>query len=53
LTGVTIELTHLSGKKHVIATAPGEIIQNEELKTIRGLGMPFYKDPMSHGHLYI
>ena len=23
LTGVTTELTHLSGKKHVIATAPG------------------------------
>jgi DnaJ-class molecular chaperone len=53
LTGVTIELTHLSGKKHVIATAPGEILHNEELKTVRGLGMPFYKDPMSHGHLYV
>lgn len=24
-----------------------------ELKSIRGLGLPFYKDPMSHGNLYI
>ncbi len=28
LTGVTIELTHLDAKRHVIATAPGEIISN-------------------------
>lgn len=53
LTGVTIEITHLDGKKHTIATAPGEILHNEELKTVRGLGMAFYKDPMSHGNLYI
>lgn len=53
LTGVTFEIEHLDGKKHVIATAPGEILVNAELKTIKGLGMPFYKDAMSHGHLYI
>lgn len=29
LTGVTMELTHLDGKKHVIATAPGEVLHNE------------------------
>jgi len=43
----------LDGKKHIIATAPGEVLHNEELKTIKGLGLPFYKDPMSYGHLYI
>ena len=28
LTGVTLELPHLDGKKYTIATAPGEILQN-------------------------
>ena len=37
----------------MIATAPGEIISNKELKTIKKLGMPFYKDAMGHGNLYI
>lgn len=53
LTGVTIEIEHLDGKKYIIATAPGEILKNEELKTVKNLGMPFYKDGMSHGNLYI
>ena len=53
LTGVTIEIEHLDGKKHIIATAPGEVLANAEVKTIKGLGMPFYKDSMSHGNLLI
>lgn len=48
-----MEVKHLDGKKHVIATSPGEVINHGELKTVKGLGMPFYKDAMSHGHLYI
>lgn len=48
-----MEIKHLDGKNHVIATAPGEVLNHEELKTAKGLGLPFYKDPMSHGHLYI
>jgi DnaJ family protein A protein 2 len=53
LTGVTIEIEHLDGKKYTIATAPGEVLINGELKTIKNLGMPFYKNSMSHGNLYI
>jgi len=53
LTGVTIEIEHLDGKKITIATAPGEVLSNAELKTIKNLGMPFYKDGMSNGNLYI
>ena len=53
LTGVTIEIEHLDGKKHIIATAPGEVLANVEVKTVKGLGMPFYKDSMSHGNLLI
>lgn len=53
LTGVTFEIEHLDGKKYTIATAPGEVLSNAELKTIKNLGMPFYKDSMSYGNLYI
>lgn len=53
LTGVTMEIEHLDGKKYTIATAPGEVLINGELKTIKNLGMPFYKNSMSHGNLYI
>jgi DnaJ homolog subfamily A member 2 len=28
LTGVTMEIKHLDGKKHVIATAPGEVLNH-------------------------
>jgi len=53
LTGITMEIKHLDGSKHIIATAPGDILSNMQLKTIKGLGMPFYKDAMSHGNLYV
>ena len=43
----------MDGKKYTIATAPGEVLSNKEFKTVRGLGMPFYKDSMSTGNLYI
>lgn len=48
-----MEIEHLDDKKYIIATAPGEIITNKQHKTTKGLGLPFYKDPMSHGHLHI
>ena len=40
-------------KKHIIATAPGEILSNKSFKVAKNLGLPFYKDPMSHGNLII
>jgi DnaJ homolog subfamily A member 2 len=52
LTGITTSIKHLDGKEYIIATAPGEILENKELKTIRGLGMPFYKDSITHGNLH-
>lgn len=53
LTGVTIQVEHLDGKKYTIATAPGEVLKNMEFKTLRNLGMPFYKQGMRHGNLNI
>ena len=51
MTGVTTTIKHLDGKEYLIATSPGEILENKELKVIRRLGMPFYKDSMSYGNL--
>lgn len=48
-----MEIEHLDGKKYTVATAPGEVLSNTEVKTVKGLGMPFYKDSMSHGNLLI
>ena len=48
-----MEIDHLDGKKHTIATCPGQVLSNNEFKTIKKLGMPFYKDPMSYGNLHI
>jgi DnaJ homolog subfamily A member 2 len=53
LTGVTMDIKHLDGNARTIATAPGEVLNHQELKTVKGMGLPYYKDPMSHGHLYI
>jgi len=53
LTGSTFNIDHLDGKKILVATAPGEVITPGTKKQLHGLGMPFYKDNMSHGNLYV
>eukprot|EP01016_Furgasonia_blochmanni_P016152 TRINITY_DN1918_c0_g1_i5.p1 TRINITY_DN1918_c0_g1~~TRINITY_DN1918_c0_g1_i5.p1 ORF type:complete len:494 (-),score=187.62 TRINITY_DN1918_c0_g1_i5:221-1702(-) len=53
LSGFNFELEHLDGRKVTISTLPGEVISHEQTKTVKNKGMPFYKDAMSHGHLYI
>jgi len=53
LTGVSFTLTHLDGQKIHIATAPGDIISPGSRRQISRKGMPFYKDAMSIGNLYI
>jgi DnaJ-class molecular chaperone len=32
---------------------PNEVISHNEVKTVKGKGMPFWKDAMGHGNLYI
>lgn len=53
LTGCAFTIEHLDGKKILISTNPGEIISPGSKKQISKLGMPFYRDNMSHGNLYI
>ena len=53
LTGFSFVVPMPDGKKLAIATAPGDVISHEELKCVKGKGMPFFKDAFSHGNLYI
>ena len=53
LTGLKIALTHLDGRRILIYTKPGEIIQPEKLKTVSELGMPFFNQPFRYGNLYL
>ena len=53
LTGVKIAITHLDGRRILISTEPGEIIQPEKLKTVSELGMPFFNSPYRFGNLYL
>jgi len=53
LTGCAFHIEQLDGKKILIATPPNEIITPNVRKEVKGKGMPFYRDSMSHGNLYI
>jgi len=53
LTGVSLVLTHLDGKKILIKSKEDEIIKPGVFKTVKDLGMPFHNSPYKNGHLYI
>jgi DnaJ family protein A protein 2 len=53
LTGVIFQIDHLDGTKLNIASAPGEVITHRTTKQVLKKGMPFYKDAMGAGNLYI
>ena len=53
LTGFEFNLKHLDGEEYKIYTGKGEVIGDHQKKVIRGLGMPFHRDQMSHGNLVI
>ncbi len=46
-------MKHLDGSIYNIYTGKGEILGDKEKKVVRGLGMPFFRDPMSCGNLII
>ena len=53
LTGFHFDVTHVSGKKITVATAPGEVISHQDIKCVKNQGMPFFNNAFSHGNLYI
>jgi DnaJ-class molecular chaperone len=53
LLGFSFTLKYLDGKDLVISSVPGEVIEFGAAKSVKGKGLPFYKDKMSHGNLII
>ena len=53
LTGSDFDVTLLSGEVVSLSTHNHEIITPNEAKTLKGKGMPFFKDPSHFGNLYI
>jgi len=53
LIGFEFVLTHLDNHEYTIYTKKGEIIADRTKKVVRGLGMPYFNDSMSHGNLII
>jgi DnaJ family protein A protein 2 len=53
LTGLNFDIMHLDGVALKVSTLPSEVISHDEIKVVKGKGMPFYKDSMSHGNLYV
>jgi DnaJ family protein A protein 2 len=53
LTGFEFMVKHLDGTEYKLYTAKQDVITDGMKKTVRGLGMPFFKDPMSHGNLIV
>jgi len=53
LLGFSFPLKFLDGKDLTISSVPGEVISHGDIKTVKGKGLPFYRDIMSHGNLII
>ena len=53
LVGFEFKLKHLDGTIYTIYTSRGEVLGDKDKKVVRGLGLPFFKDPMSYGNLII
>jgi DnaJ-class molecular chaperone len=53
LLGFSFTVKFLDGKDLLISSVPGEVVEFGATKSVKGKGLPFYKDKMSHGNLII
>lgn len=53
LTGAVFQIEHLDGSKLDVITNHGEVITPKTVKQILRKGMPFYKNAMEAGNLYV
>lgn len=53
LVGFKFNVEQLDGHLVTVTTAPGEIIQHAQVKMVRDLGLPVYKETFSYGDLFI
>lgn len=44
---------HLDGRNVCLRTQPGEVLQHNHIKMVRGCGMPDFSQPAVHGDLYV
>jgi len=57
LTGFRLVVPHLDGRKLVVKSKPGEVLQPRHggvaLKAVAGGGMPIHQDPFNFGNLFL
>ncbi len=53
LVGFEFSVKSLDGSSHQISLIKNEVISDQENKIVRGLGMPFFKDPLNYGNLIV
>eukprot|EP01017_Pseudomicrothorax_dubius_P028943 TRINITY_DN3483_c0_g1_i2.p1 TRINITY_DN3483_c0_g1~~TRINITY_DN3483_c0_g1_i2.p1 ORF type:complete len:457 (-),score=146.16 TRINITY_DN3483_c0_g1_i2:95-1465(-) len=53
LVGFHFQVEGLDKRKFTVTTLPGEVIASETIKCVKKKGLPFYRDPISHGNLYV
>lgn len=53
LTGFTFDIKLLDNSTCKVTTLPGEVISYGDIKVVKGKGLPFFKDAMGHGNLYV
>jgi len=56
LTGFKLVVDHLDGRRLVVRSKPGEVLQPQHgvaLKAVAGAGMPIHQDPFKFGNLFL
>jgi len=57
LTGFRLVIPHLDGRKLIVKSKPGEVLQPQAggvaLKAVEGAGMPIHGDPFQFGNLFL
>jgi DnaJ-class molecular chaperone len=53
LLGFSFTVKFLDGKDLLISSVPGEVVEFGATKSVKGKGLPFYKNPAEFGNLII
>jgi DnaJ family protein A protein 2 len=53
LTGFKFNLRQLDDTYVTISSTPGEIIKHKDMKMVKGLGLPIFKETFSYGNLFL
>lgn len=53
LCGYTHCFKHLNGQNMCMRTKPGEVLRHNQIKMMKGSGMPVFSKPNDHGDLYV